>query len=1381
MYPKMSKKELNNVKIKRDPFIAEFQELVLETATRKHYGYKGKASTATGSMYTIPTRGLIGKSIKSSLRRGMIRAKGTSVQRGTGASKKDPIAARVSRSRSKSMKAKHSYVSTSETEVETADKALEAQEALQESIQDMSVFGILDWAKQGGLGSKVQAYLNEAQRIEERQNKELLAARRGMLKTGKYKKVGYPWGAVELMVPEVRMDIQQTDLPLPVKDALSQIFTAGYAQGGKKFVPTMRNLRMALLHAIRSEEGAKILSPLLQHPEVQKYAQTWTETPSVEPKREKEIEKQLQRDIEAERAYQIGKGSTVAAQQKALQYARPFMTSKRRPGSMSQFDLDYETPEDFAADFAYELPGSKAVSTDYMLAAAEGVPFQLVRSYGYPVSKKIWPMANRAMYDAFSKYKKNQTAELLYTLGEDVNRDKLGWLAALRESPEILTELKTRLGNYGIPFEDVSDAIFDYMDFLHKQREDENQKLVFQPEQYLNPSNERFPTYARRYLSLLRNALNEAGGGAAFERSQQLQAYIDAFRDVEKKLYASLQDIRIASELQQPARQSILQNIRNSGIRLAQRMLSQNEMRNAIRSAYEWGRVKEKLAPAGVKVINTEPTGSFSTILRNLGIKPSAQVMPEIIRKMFDPTTSADVLRARHIDLEEKAAKGDLEARRILLRGTTERMKQLRGALSGTARENPAVLQSMAQEYLGLKQKHKDLEALMPEYDPAIQAQLMHVPEEQRKQILAEIFRGKYPQAGGLRGTRSRVAHTIQLLEQESKKRIADENFDAYLEKIVKATPEELKAGGLNYHTIKVGKDYGERIPNIIDSVQQALLEDAKEEAVESIYPELPKHEKEKLKSLIYAKYQERLNSETGLTEPIPGTAKLNLRMPGMAIDNLPNPPALDTANAIARYKSLAPEEIEENYYELTKTFPNAATRPVDALNKMKIFRFLRNFYGPAIDLNRHKFEYDPTTKQWNIPRAYPDKPSMLVDPADPETTRRRSFNAKDWQNYYTNYSESMRQLGYGQTGEMFHQYEQLLPGSGRNTRSTIRKVAVPIYSQYWAFSERPPSDVRIAAREPAEIDEKSHSWLQKNFGALFKAPRNMMLPPDLKANEDVRKQLVNMVKVQQSARAAEMPIPKVPSTVREQKVKKAADEDIAEQMREQYQQMVHETLRPRGQITIPQATGISQPTRIGPPLEQPETKPIPGTQVSLEEKPITPPQQEAMQAQVRRSQAKTVAPEVETQDVLRNFLKTHAEFGEEGYNIAGRPTQGKSTTGEKFRSKKKKGKFLGQGGEGSGMGLKAKVGIRSHIHDLHEYMRRTSNKMRALKPQNQMREHIEEIVVDQTNPKNNKPPTTTLNYKPGSYKGQRPYRIMNKMLISPKDTQDDGNLGAKR
>jgi hypothetical protein len=106
------------MKLTPDEFLKLFQDqsTKLETATRKHYGFKAKASTAPGNIDTISAGTDIGKRISSALRRGTSRARPTSIQKGVEPSKADPVGKTVNKAKAKSSKHKTSYVSVHDAE-----------------------------------------------------------------------------------------------------------------------------------------------------------------------------------------------------------------------------------------------------------------------------------------------------------------------------------------------------------------------------------------------------------------------------------------------------------------------------------------------------------------------------------------------------------------------------------------------------------------------------------------------------------------------------------------------------------------------------------------------------------------------------------------------------------------------------------------------------------------------------------------------------------------------------------------------------------------------------------------------------------------------------------------------------------------------------------------------------------------------------------------------------------------------------------------------------------------------------------------------------------------------------------------------------------------
>ena len=105
----------DQMKVKKDKFLTQYMgesqdAPILETASRKNYGSGSKCTTATSASYTISAGSKVGGRIGNASRRGFMRARGTSVQKGTEASKKDPVASKLSHLLTKSKKVKHSDV-----------------------------------------------------------------------------------------------------------------------------------------------------------------------------------------------------------------------------------------------------------------------------------------------------------------------------------------------------------------------------------------------------------------------------------------------------------------------------------------------------------------------------------------------------------------------------------------------------------------------------------------------------------------------------------------------------------------------------------------------------------------------------------------------------------------------------------------------------------------------------------------------------------------------------------------------------------------------------------------------------------------------------------------------------------------------------------------------------------------------------------------------------------------------------------------------------------------------------------------------------------------------------------------------------------------------
>ena len=125
------------MKVKKDKFLkmacADLD--MVETATRTHYGYKSKSSTATDASYTIAPKAHVASRIGSSKRRGFMSARPNSVQKGTQANKSDSVKAMLGRKAKKSMRAGKSYVSTAEGEYNRQEEEEKEEEKLKGTLE----------------------------------------------------------------------------------------------------------------------------------------------------------------------------------------------------------------------------------------------------------------------------------------------------------------------------------------------------------------------------------------------------------------------------------------------------------------------------------------------------------------------------------------------------------------------------------------------------------------------------------------------------------------------------------------------------------------------------------------------------------------------------------------------------------------------------------------------------------------------------------------------------------------------------------------------------------------------------------------------------------------------------------------------------------------------------------------------------------------------------------------------------------------------------------------------------------------------------------------------------------------------------------------------
>jgi len=141
------------MKVKKDKFLEmACADLDLETATREHYGYKNKGSTATDASYTIAPKARVASRIGSSKRRGFMSARPNSVQKGTQANKSDSVKAMLGRKAKKSMKAGKSYVTTAEGEYDEKEEEEKEERENIDTPEDLNIIRDIK-KKEAGVGA----------------------------------------------------------------------------------------------------------------------------------------------------------------------------------------------------------------------------------------------------------------------------------------------------------------------------------------------------------------------------------------------------------------------------------------------------------------------------------------------------------------------------------------------------------------------------------------------------------------------------------------------------------------------------------------------------------------------------------------------------------------------------------------------------------------------------------------------------------------------------------------------------------------------------------------------------------------------------------------------------------------------------------------------------------------------------------------------------------------------------------------------------------------------------------------------------------------------------------------------------------------------------
>jgi len=159
---------------------------------------------------------------------------------------------------------------------------------------------------------------------------------------------------------------------------------------------------------------------------------------------------------------------------------------------------------------------------------------------------------------------------------------------------------------------------------------------------------------------------------------------------------------------------------------------------------------------------------------------------------------------------------------------------------------------------------------------------------------------------------------------------------------------------------------------------------------------------------------------------------------------------------------------------------------------------------------------------------------------------------------------------------------------------------------------------------------------------------------------------------------------------------------------------------------------------------------------------------------------ARTMAAKVpgqqtfEGQDACDRFMQKYtvetAEKG--GFSVAGRPSGGRSITGEKRMAK-----FYGQG-DGSGERKSAVLGIKHVTPQSTIKQTFKSKNITQNKPSYQLAKRLRELVAKSPTERNNKPDLgMNVSVKPGPFKGQKMGSIKDKMDIRPKPLEIDGGL----
>ena len=1424
------------MKVKKDKFLTQYMgesqdAPILETASRKNYGSGSKGTTATSASYTISSGSKVGGRIGNASRRGFMRARGTSVQKGTEASKKDPVASKLSHLLTKSKKVKHSYAVP-----HTADAAPELADAYDDVIAERAgarekrgAFGIIDWLTtprvdpatrriiEGGLGRDVKNYLDLVRKTELEQYGVRKGAKEAYLQSGKYSTASSPWKNLQKYQPAVLASISSAVAKRAITPQQGEIFKSLLV----KQIPTTNNLWTTLENIYTREgtaqPGAQPLRELIARPDVQPYKEIWENEPHTrvwDANRQKQQKAALWRGqaLEAAREQRVRTPGEIRREElKELgTQLQKESRSKRRPGATTRAEIEEEPPDETDAEMSYDLPGGSVTETERNEARMEGIPVDLINNHGTIEGRRLWSEVKKAMRSPQTQQRIAEQLAVDDRQGKMTNRNAIAFVTALEEFPELNQKL----------YPDERNAVVEHIDSLHNEM---NADLVRNPEEYLFAYS-KLPTNLRRYLKLVRTGVTD------FDSGMKLGAYIDKLRGLEQRFYDLNQRAYISkyygkSPKSREALTEEMNNILAESHQIAKQVFSNPETVNIINNAYTKGGLMEKYSHPAVSEKET-PVPDLAALKQTFSEPLSPIVSLEEPKSMresardFYASVKPYISSGKPIPpelLEE--GKGLPQANELIsflenkqkLKQLSNNLKETRAALkTGKIKDNitgtyvpipPEIRGQMAQKYEKLQRAYDTLysntpEAKLKQYyaDPNL-----HITPQERARYVSEIMpssaltdeESKLLPEISLRSRGSKRALEQSNLERQRKRDVAHENFQAHLNN-VKELP------GTSYHSSLLNQDYNVRFPLLLDSMVDGLVEDAKDQLVEQgrIAPQ-------ERNNLVY-------NPRSGHLDLIQPNASQDVTMEDM--------PALITARTIQKHKEDSPSEIEDAYYDLKK-YRNDPTVASDTLQQMKTLEFMRMFYGPLV--NPEDLQKDPATGAI----AGAAKPRMMQDPLHPELDN--VFTKDDLAAITANYQNSFNLLGYNVgKAKMLASYQQL-PGAGKNATKAYMENAAPFYSQWWMFNKDIPQEMKpspSSAKEFNALTRLSKAKMANQKTSMYRGARGVQTPTEELAQKRIGKEVRTYEPPEKPAQLPDIfkaPFvtgitPPSPEEERETIEDVAHFKQDAPQSTSFYEWMKENpsvggflnSIRQRAQSPEqpvvrpppqPKQTTLQPASAFAPAVpsrrpkssafERPEPMQIEqGRYPNLAtgqpklvnlQTPVPELDRGPKLGEIGKNNVPKASPKpqegqtslVEAQDLLDKFTGSSKEFGD--YNIGGRLPSGKTTTGEERY--KRVSKFYGQ--EGQGQGLKARTGNTAHVDTLDHFMRKGAKRqVEKAKPLTIMREGMKENLVPGINEKNNQPPDTALRSKPGSFAGQKPGSIVDRFNIMPKKTQNDGN-----